>query len=86
MDAHCPADSKAAETQLALERLQRRLRNRPVNNRVKTQPPRAPQEIEQQAAIDDAFYARIDAAIDFIHTSSEDALRQQTRRNLKGMT
>jgi hypothetical protein len=41
---------------------------------------RSPEEVEAQLAADQRFYARIDAAIDFIHATSEDALGQQVRR------
>jgi hypothetical protein len=46
-------------------------------------PPRSPQEVEKELASNASFYGRIDAAIDFLHATSEDALRQQTRRNLQ---
>jgi hypothetical protein len=41
---------------------------------------RSPEEVEAQIAVDQRFYARIDAAIDFIHVANEDALGQQIRR------
>jgi hypothetical protein len=65
----------------------RKLAGLPKFQRPKGPPPRSlsrsPQEIERQLASDANFYGRIDAAIDFIHATSEDALRQQTRRNLR---
>jgi hypothetical protein len=44
--------------------------------------PRSPQEIEAELAERDRYYARIDAAIDFLYAASEDAMRQVTRHKL----
>lgn len=49
-------------------------------------PPRSPEEVEAEIAAREVsnarYYGTIAAALDFIHSTSEDALRQQTRHIL----